>query len=280
MADDMIDGAAEREGRVAAHIRFGRVRTSMSILFGLYVALHGLLFRPMEHTAVRLQAIALWLCFVARCIWSQRPLRRAPRDLRAFAANARSVNSLTHWSLLGPVAGSSDRRLFALLGEYADAVSVGGKMRNDLLDYCGGSTENTTVFRDFEARVVSFPIMVLLNQSLRGDDRARIHSHFLDSKAPSSLSASEVFEIFRANGTLEECLALVRRQGDMASRAIGEIESHSPRSATAAALLRAWVWHQMDLTERRVAVVGNRRRDAKAGRQGRRSELARSEVWR
>ena len=46
MADDMIDGAAEREGRVAAHICFGTVRTSVSILFGLYVALHGLLFRP------------------------------------------------------------------------------------------------------------------------------------------------------------------------------------------------------------------------------------------
>ena len=133
-------------------------------------------------------------------------------------------------------------------------------MRNDLLDYCGGSTENTTVFRDFEARVVSFPIMVLLRQSLCDHDRARIHRHFLERKAPSSLRVSEIFEIFRANGTLEECLALVRRQGDMASRAIAEIEGHDPGSAAAAALMRMWVWHQMDLTERRVARVGNRRR--------------------
>lgn len=238
VADDIIDGSTEREGHPSAHIRYGTLRASISTLIGVWTAFAGLLRRSPAAMDARLRMARLWTFLLLRCVWSQVPFRRTPTDLAEFAAHARNVNSSTHWALLAPVAACADRRLLTPLEAYADAISVNGKMRNDLLDYCGGSTESTTVYRDFDARQMTFPIIVLWQQCLSDTERFRIRRHFLQRWLRSSLTVSELFQMFQTHHTLEECLALMRRQADMAARAIDEIERLAPLPPAVSTLLR------------------------------------------
>ena len=211
MLDDMVDGAHEREGRPAAHLVYGRVRTGFAVWLGLWRVFKLLLLRAPAARVRRVRTAWLAVALAARCVRTQLPWRPAA-DLEKFARRARDVNSSTHWSLLAPIVASGASALEAPIREYADAISVNGKMRNDLLDYCGGSTESVTRYGDFHARRVTFPIIVLWEAPLTESERASLRRHFHDRTGASTLTLDELFRLFAKYGTLDRCLELMRRQ--------------------------------------------------------------------
>lgn len=98
--------------------------------------------------------------------------------------------------------------------QFADHMAIAGKMRNDLLDYWGGSSEKETVFSDFHSRKISFPIFVLLEQKMDALDRFRVEGYFFRRGA---LMPEELMEMFQAYDVADISLDVLSRELDKVS---------------------------------------------------------------
>lgn len=253
IADDMIDDSDEREGHPSAHVRYGRLRAWAAVVFGLRRVFRGILILPPIPIRARLRMAGLSVSLLARCLRTQVPkLSGQVSSLKAFDRDARDVNSSTHWALLAPLMFCSDSNTVSAVWDYANAISVNGKMRNDLLDYCGGSTENLTQYEDFANRRLTFPSIVLLEQKPESTDHDRLQEHFLDQQARHEFKISELIDLFRKYQTFERCLELMGEKAKAAREAVDRIKSRPNVPSEVPDLLLSWVSHQIDLAEERV----------------------------
>src|SRR6266498_2399014 len=136
----------------------------------------------------------------------------------------------------------------ATAGEIAWSCTL---MLDDMVDYCGGSTESVTRYGDFHARRVTFPIIVLWEAPLTESERASLRRHFHDRTGASTLTLDELFRLFAKYGTLDRCLELMRRQAADALSAVRRPEGIR-RCPSVSALLEAWPRYQVELAEQRV----------------------------
>ncbi len=253
IADDMIDESDEREGHRCAHLQFGRTRSWAAVIFGLRRVFRAVLVLPDVPLTARLKMAWLSICLLVRCLRTQVPkVSGQLSTLKAFDRDARDVNSSTHWALLAPLMVCDDADTVAAVWDYANAISVNGKMRNDLLDYCGGSTENLTQYEDFENHRLTFPSIVLLEQTPDQKDLSLIRQHFLEEQAMDYFSIDELSDLFRKYRTFERCLELMGEKARAAREAIERIKSRPNIPAEVPELLMSWIHHQIDLAEERV----------------------------
>jgi geranylgeranyl pyrophosphate synthase len=253
IADDMIDQSDEREGHRCAHLEFGRLRSWAAVVFGLRRVFRALLVLPNIPISARLRMAWLSISLLVRCLRTQVPkLSGQLSNLKAFDRDARDVNSSTHWALLAPLMVCGDADTVAAVWDYANAISVNGKMRNDLLDYCGGSTESVTRYEDFENHRLTFPSIVLLEQTPDKSDLSLIRQHFIDEQAMADFSIDELTDLFLKYRTFERCLELMGEKARAARQAIERIKSRPNIPAEVPELLMSWIHHQIDLAEERV----------------------------
>jgi geranylgeranyl pyrophosphate synthase len=253
IADDMIDESSEREGHPCAHVQYGRLRSWAAVVFGLRSVFRGLLVLPNIPVTKRLRMAWLSVELLARCLRTQVPkLSGQLSNLKAFNKDARDVNSSTHWALLAPLMVCADEDTVAAVWDYANAISVNGKMRNDLLDYCGGSTENLTQYEDFENRRLTFPSIVLLEQTPAQEDLQLLQQHFIDPEVAANFGTTELIHLFRKYRTFERCLELMREKAKAGHEAIERIKSRPNVPDEVPELLMSWIHHQIDLAEERV----------------------------
>lgn len=257
IADDMIDDAAEREGHRCAHLLYGRVRSWVAVIFGLERVLLTMLTLPRTPLAARLRMTRLAFYLLGRCLRTQAPKLKQVSNLKDFTRDARDVNSGTHWALLAPLMLCADSHTVSAVWDYADAISVNGKMRNDLLDYCGGSTENSTRYEDFHNRRLTFPSIVFLEQSPEQAEEGRVRRHFLDRRAGADFCVGEINDLFKKYRTLERCLELMGEKASTARDAIERIKTRPNIPVELPDLLYSWVNHQIDLAEERVEAAKN-----------------------
>lgn len=256
IADDIIDESSEREGHHCAHLQYGRLRALAAVAFGLRRVFRGILLLPPVPIAARLRMAWLSAHLLVRCLRTQIPkISGKPATLKAFDKNARDVNSSTHWALLAPLMVCGDLQTVSAVWDYANAISANGKMRNDLLDYCGGSTENLTQYEDFENHRLTFPSIVLLEQTLEKVDQDLIQQHFIEQQTTSDLNISELIALFKKYRTFERCLELMREKAKAAGEAVEKIKSRPNIPAEVPDLLMSWIYHQIDLAEERVQAV-------------------------
>jgi geranylgeranyl pyrophosphate synthase len=253
IADDMIDESSEREGHPCAHIQYGRVRSWAAVVFGLRSVFRALLVLPSIPITRRLRMAWLSVCLLARCLRTQVPkLSGQLSNLKAFDKDARDVNSSTHWALLAPLMICADEDTVVAVWDYANAISVNGKMRNDLLDYCGGSTENLTQYEDFENHRLTFPSIVLLEQTPTQEDLRVLRRHFIDQQVAGNFGITDLIHLFRKYRTYECCLELMREKAKAGREAIERIKSRPNIPDEVPELLMSWIHHQIDLAEERV----------------------------
>jgi geranylgeranyl pyrophosphate synthase len=238
MLDDILDRSIEREGHAAAHVAFGRARTLAAVVAALMGAMWSGAATRRVGLSVRLRMEWLGVRLLVVCALSA--LRR-PRgfDMRAYVRHARNINNSTHWAVLAPLTVGSSERLRRAARTYADAASLNGKLRNDLLDYCGGSSESETVFKDFHARVVSFPVLILLERPLTPADRSAVIGHF-GGRAPSALTPEDLCALLARSGALARYLEVMRENAAQAYRAADSIEAAGADAEKLASLMRRW----------------------------------------
>lgn len=257
IADDMIDGAAEREGHRCAHLVYGRVRSWAAVIFSLQRVFLSLLTLPRTPLAARLRMAWLSVYLLSRCLRTQIPKLRQISNMQDFTRDARDVNSSTHWALLAPLMLCADSHTVSAVWDYADAISVNGKMRNDLLDYCGGSTENSTQYEDFHNRRLTFPSIVFLEQGPEQADHSRVRQHFLERQGAEDFGVGEINDLFKKYRTLERCLELMGEKARTARDAVERIKTRPNIPGELPDLLYSWVDHQIDLAEERVEAARN-----------------------
>jgi geranylgeranyl pyrophosphate synthase len=114
--------------------------------------------------------------------------------MACYRKAACNVNIATRWSLLAPWASSSDRVVKRALGSYAEHVAIAAKMRNDLFDYYGGSSESETLFKDFAFRHVSFPLLIFFRKETRDDVRKVAEQYFVGK---GELELDRLLEFFQ-----------------------------------------------------------------------------------
>ncbi len=252
LADDILDHSEEREGHTCAHHIYGKHRTVIAVFIGLWIAFCSLLVKRGVPGRARVSMSWFSMHLLVRCAASQVHAVRSIRTLKAFSRHAMDVNNSTHWALLAPLMGFVDDEVISIVRTYADAISINGKMRNDLLDYCGGSTESVTMFRDFHGRKMTFPTLVLWDQQLDGNDRTKIKNHFIEKADTSALTSDELIGLFKKYRTFERCLKLMRDQVALARDAIMMlvITANPPDEVTE--MLFRWTQHQIELAEQRV----------------------------
>jgi geranylgeranyl pyrophosphate synthase len=238
--DDIRDRSVEREGAPSAHRQYGALRCIVSVLATLALIARELAWRGEASRQVRLARLGLGVTLVLRA--GAAAFGRAPRSLAAYRVSSRRVNSSIHWALLGPHRGGPKTAPHEALQRYADHSAVAGKMRNDLLDYWGGSSERDSVLEDFHRGMLSFPTLVLLDSPLAMADRNRLAAHF---GAGRTLAPPELFELFRTYAIEERCLALLDDEIAACDAAVESLAS-SPRSEHLCTLLKAWNRHMLD----------------------------------
>jgi geranylgeranyl pyrophosphate synthase len=227
--DDLIDRSPEREGHPATHVVYGRLRACISAVLALVIVVWSSLMTNRVSRSSRLCMTRFGIRLVLASIASEWSLRRIPDSTACYTWYARNVNSGTHWALLGPLVSRADRSTLAAAYAYADATSINGKLRNDLLDYCGGSTESDTRFKDFDRRAVTFPVLMMLSQPLSEDDRILVERHFYE-RGPSDLSSERFVALLHDSGTFDRYLERMQSYAADAEKAtvlIGEGHDNS-----------------------------------------------------
>ncbi|HYP26630.1 MAG TPA: polyprenyl synthetase family protein [Blastocatellia bacterium] len=251
LTDDLIDGSQEREGHVCAHMVYGRVRTFLAINFALWRVFFSLITRPPVSFPARIRMVGLSIRLLLMCVSSQLPVVGSAGNLKAFYKHAERVNNSNHWALVAPAIACGDREIVAAAWEYATAIAINGKMQNDLLDYCGGSTESETLYRDFKSRYVTFPILVLLEQEIDESDRDRIERYFSGHDG-GALTVGDLNNLFLRYRTFQRCLDLMRDQMGAAVQAVRRIESRLEVPEQFSRLLLTWTWDAVDWAEERI----------------------------
>jgi len=214
--DDIIDRSNEREGQAAAYRVFGTSRCLVAVGVALCGVLHQILVRAPGSLSARIERTCRAVQYLTLCTLTQLPGRGIP-SIDSFRRDARRVNISHHWALLSPLAGSQNVRLKRTLARYADHMTVSGKMRNDLLDYYGGSSEREAILDDFNARRPSFPIIVLWTQGLRSSDREMVAKHFAGT---DDMRAEQLFALFSRYDVPRVCLGLVLEELEAARLAL------------------------------------------------------------
>jgi hypothetical protein len=90
-------------------------------------------------------------------------------------------------------------------------------MKNDLLDYWGGSSERNTVLEDLRRCDASFPVTILLEESLEGNERSAIISHF---RYGAPLGAADLFGLFLKYEIPQKCVSLLEAEIRASERTI------------------------------------------------------------
>lgn len=194
MLDDVLDRSAEREGHPSAHVVYGSWRSIASLLMVLgYTFLWFFYCVPLPLRG-RLELARLSCVDFILCMSSQLVRRRRLLHMACYRKAACNVNIATRWSLLAPWASSSDRVVKRALGSYAEHVAIAAKMRNDLFDYYGGSSESETLFKDFAFRHVSFPLLIFFRKETRDDVRKVAEQYFVGK---GELELDRLLEFFQ-----------------------------------------------------------------------------------
>jgi geranylgeranyl pyrophosphate synthase len=256
--DDLVDGSAEREGHVAAHVVFGPARTAAGALAALAVLLWYGARRADIAVAARLRMIGYGLRLLRACAMTQVP-SGARRTLEGYSRYARDVNCSTHWAISAPFVARAQHDVCASLQRWGDAISLNGKIRNDLHDYCGGSSECDTPFKDFHTRTVSFPVLLLLASPLAGEERRFVERHFL-SDDPSDLALETLLDLFWRTGTLVRCIDHIRSNADVARAAALAVSARCDCAGTLVSLMETWNTHIVVVAEDRVQAARERDR--------------------
>jgi geranylgeranyl pyrophosphate synthase len=215
LLDDIIDRSTERQGMPCAHLRFGTLRCIIAAAMALVLIARELGWALPGAVRLRFCRVRLGTTLLFRCAAAQFK-RKTISGISEYRSAARDVNSSIHWSLLSPHCGDATVPHLAQLRRYADHSAVAGKMRNDLLDYWGGSTERKAILEDLRRRERSFPVIVLLEEPLDACERLRILKHFRNA---DSLQAQDLFRLFRKYEIPRKCLSLLEaeiRQGEIA----------------------------------------------------------------
>jgi geranylgeranyl pyrophosphate synthase len=248
--DDLLDGAEEREGHPCAHLVYGRARTVTAV----GRALIGLAARGLTVSAVplrsRLAMERFGLRLLSRCIATQTPGRSGVPTIAAYERRARDLNNSMHWSLMAPMLGRGEPPLIDAASLFADATSVNGKMRNDLLDYYGGSTESMSLYGDFEQRLLTLPVLVLLEQDLPPGERLLVEGHFFEGG--DALSPSKLIGLLEERGATERCLDLMWSNVDRALDAVARIVAICGAESWLAELTLRWTSYVISYAEARV----------------------------
>lgn len=237
--DDILDGSAERDGHAAAHIMFGRRHTVASATVTLAAIARYLVTTRRTSLSVRIRMEGLATRLLARCSAAALTGRRNVHDHTRYMKYARGINACTHWAVVAPMLGSHDPQAIAAGWAYADAASRNGKLRNDLFDYCGGSTESDTPYKDFHQRLVTFPVLVLLQRDLDPRDRAEIHAHFY-THGPSELDVQYFISLLLASGALSQYIVMMEQEAIAVERAAESIDLAYGGDQPLSLLMRSW----------------------------------------
>jgi len=248
--DDIFDRSAEREGHPAAHRIYGAPRCFLATLWALAVV-YGRLGLSVPGS-LRVRGERLWLSLVSwlACCSTQLPGRKL-RSLDDFRRDARRVNNSHRWALLAPLAGRRNAELNEALSLYADHMAIAGKMRNDLLDYSGGSSEREGRFEDFEKRCVTFPVLVLLSLDLAEADRLSLENHFAGK---GGLSQDGLLGLLHYYGVAKVCLDHIHRELSVARSALARA-SDAGAPASMVELLQRWTYLVSDVCRERLQLV-------------------------
>jgi geranylgeranyl pyrophosphate synthase len=237
MLDDVFDGSTEREGHLCAHLVYGRRRCALAALAVIRRGLVSLTVWVPGSPLVRASRLALTLGCMGRCLATQLPNPRRTSSLSRYVRAGVAVNISCRWALLAAVSRSQGRDVREALRRYADAIAVLGRLRNDLLDYYGGSSERLERFDDFRSRRWSFPTLILRERPMSVADRASLAGHFT-SAAP--LSERAIIELFDRYGVAGLCLERIDREVAAASAAVRSlVAAGAPASLTST--LDRWV---------------------------------------
>jgi geranylgeranyl pyrophosphate synthase len=247
MLDDVFDRSTEREGAACAYLQFGVTRVILAVITALALIAKELAWVCPGTLRMRSGRLRAGVRLVLR---SAAPHFRPHRAwaLADYRIAARNVNSSIHWALLGPHCGENPTDLLARLERYADHSSVAGKMRNDLVDYWGGSTERHATLEDFRNRELSFPVLVLLGAALDADDRRRVVASF---QGHDVLSSGELFALFRKYAVPRKCVSLLEAEILESEMAIEDL-TRSDRLIPLYRLLKRWNRHMLDGCRARV----------------------------
>lgn len=174
--DDIADRSEEREGAPSIHRSHALMHVVTAVACTLMLVARTLAVHIPAPLRTRLCWLHLGISLVLRA--ARGAFGTRPRTLHQYARTARRVNASIEWSLLAPFCGSTRIELRRALRGYARHSSVAGKMRNDLLDYWGGSSERDAMLADFNRTRLTFPTLVLLACPLAAADRVRVADHF------------------------------------------------------------------------------------------------------
>lgn len=206
--DDIFDQASEREGVACAYLRFGTLRCVAGALAGLLIIAKTLAVSIPGSLKLRSKLAGTGLSLFMRCLLAEMRLKRV-RSFSKYRTIARDVNASIHWALLGPHCGESSNPIRANLRGYADHSAIAAKMRNDLLDYSGGSTERQNHLEDLQHMEINFPILILLEAPLTRQERSQVADHLAKRQR---LSREAIFSLFARYGIFEKCLALLAQE--------------------------------------------------------------------
>ena len=214
--DDIYDSSQEREGQICAYLIFGATRCIVAVIVALSLVFFWVLFRIPGSFVTRMDRAKLSIAILCRCMHAQ---FRGPQKLsiKNYRNYSREVNLSILWSLTVPFCGYRNTRLIELMKSYAKHSAIAGKMRNDIVDYWGGSSERDTVFEDFRSMKISFPILLLFNTNLDAADLLQLRSHFYEG---NRISEDEIMEMFYRYFIYDKSRLLLAKEVDASFQAI------------------------------------------------------------
>lgn len=212
--DDIIDGSQEREGQICAYVIHGRVRCILAAAATLVHMFFWMVFKIRGNIKLRIARVSLSIILFLKCLRTQLGKSRY-KSLEEYRIYSREINLSIHWALLAPFCGDGNKVLTQLLKAYANHSAIAGKMRNDILDYWGSSSERDAVFEDFRSRKISLPIFLLLNVPLQPEDLKALHGHFYGA---STLPTQNMMKILFRYQIHKESLSLLTSELNASQR--------------------------------------------------------------
>jgi geranylgeranyl pyrophosphate synthase len=237
--DDVFDVADEREGHPAAHRVFGLGRAFAAVAAAQLVLLATLLFRTPQPLGTRLRVTWSGIGVVLRGFRSQLPSRQRPPPLERYAQRGWEANMTSVWTMTAPLVGRVDRGTLRAVRSCARLMCANGKFRNDLLDYCGGSSENDSVLVDFEGRRITLPAIVALEQADDPADRRRLEEHFRVRRG-RAMTATDGVAVMARHDTIARCVELIRANARRAADDAAVIGRDWPSGSALTSLMHDW----------------------------------------
>ncbi|KRC54063.1 MULTISPECIES: polyprenyl synthetase family protein [unclassified Nocardioides] len=243
VVDDLIDGGNLRDNHRCAHSEYGRVRTLVAAGSTLALMVPVLTVRMPLTWHRRGQLVRWGLLATGQALASAVPRRRW--TLASYSKVGGYSNSAALWAIVAPVAGDVPDDVLRELYSCAALMCANGKLRNDLLDYTGGSTDHGDELADFASRRVTFPVLLCLEQVMDPVDRESLEAHFnLRPGAPMSLA--EGIDLLERYRTFERSAEHLVANGEEAARRIRRLRARWPEGQPLLDLLHDWAlaWPQ------------------------------------